>query len=269
VVQEVLNESTDAAWETFVPARAEAQQNRVPLLAEACLVLEAASLTRWIRRLIRAAVRSGAAAMATLEPAAHGALDVTTLFTAALCHDSQRLQEAARDLGADPDAFKAVAFLIPVPFLHACNRRLALAQIESWTEGYCPCCGAWPAFAEVRGIERSRYLRCSRCGGEWRAHCLFCPYCATTDHNELISLVPETGGSTRVIEACKRCLGYMKTFTTLQGSPPAEVMIRDLASVDLDLAALEHGYKRPAGGGYSLDVTIVKSANNRFFPWKA
>jgi FdhE protein len=61
----------------------------------------------------------------------------------------------------------------------------------------------------------------------------------------------------------------MKTFTTLQGSPPAEVMIRDLASVDLDLVALEHGYKRPAGAGYSLDVTVVKSANNRFFPWNA
>ena len=73
-----------------------------------------------------------------------------------------------------------------------------------------------------------------------------------TDHNELVSLVPEQGGTTRVIEACKRCLGYVKTFTTLQGSPAAKVILDDLASVDLDIAALEHGYQRPHGTGYSL-----------------
>ena len=53
-------------------------------------------------------------------------------------------------------------------------------------EGYCPVCGAWPAFAEMRGIERSRYLRCGRCGGGWQAQCLSCSYCGMTDHEELI-----------------------------------------------------------------------------------
>jgi hypothetical protein len=47
-------------------------------------------------------------------------------------------------------------------------------------------------------------------------------YCGMTDHNELVSLVPEKSGSNSVIDACKRCLGYVKTFTTLQGSPPAK-----------------------------------------------
>jgi len=78
-----------------------------------------------------------------------------------------------------------------------------------------------------------------------------------TDHKELVSLVPEKGGSTRVIEACKRCLGYVKSFTTLQGSPAAKVILDDLASVDLDVAALEQGYRRPQGPGYSLDVTLA------------
>lgn len=77
-----------------------------------------------------------------------------------------------------------------------------------------------------------------------------------TDHNELVSLVPEKGGANLVIEACRRCLGYVKTFTTLQGSPPAKVFLDDLASVDLDIAALEQGYKRPQGTGYSLAVTV-------------
>jgi FdhE protein len=92
-----------------------------------------------------------------------------------------------------------------------------------------------------------------------------------TDHEELVSLVPEKSGATRVVDACKRCLGYLKSFTVLQGSPPARVILDDLASVDLDIAALEQGYKRPAGPGYSLDVAILRKPNFRagLRPWKA
>ena len=133
-------------------------------------------------------------------------------------------------------------------------------------EGYCPTCGAWPAFAEVRGIERNRYFRCARCGGEWQAHCLFCPYCSTTDHNELVSLVPEKNGTNSVIDACKRCLGYVKTFTTLQGTPPDKVFLDDLASAHLDVAAIEQGYRQPEGAGYSLNVTLTENgAISRLF----
>jgi FdhE protein len=78
-----------------------------------------------------------------------------------------------------------------------------------------------------------------------------------TDHNELASLVPEKGDSTGVVNVCKRCLGYIKTFTRLQGSPPAGIVVDDLASVALDVAALEQGYKRPQGLGYSVNVAIV------------
>ena len=87
------------------------------------------------------------------------------------------------------------------------------------------------------------------------------------DHRELVSLVPEKSGSNSVIDACKRCFGYVKTFTKLQGSPPAKVMLDDLVTVDLDIAALEQGYKRPQGAGYSLDVTVTDNdkAWRRFF----
>jgi FdhE protein len=90
-----------------------------------------------------------------------------------------------------------------------------------------------------------------------------------TDHEQLVSLVPEQGGTTRVIEACKRCLGYVKTRTTLQASPAARVILDDLASVDLDVAALEHGYRRPQGLGYSLDLTLVDKSPEKFSFWSA
>jgi FdhE protein len=256
VVQEILRETDNPQWDAVVPDRT-TQQDKTPLLAGASLVLEQNSVRRLIQLLIQAACRSGTPKMATLEPALRVELDVLRLFQAALRQDGDYLKETAVDVGAEPEAFQAVAALIPVPFLQACNRRWKLATAESWLEGYCPVCGTWPAFTEVRGIERNRYFRCGRCGGEWRAHCLFCAFCGMNNHEELVSLVPEKSGAGRTIEACKRCLGYVKTFTTLEGSAPAKVILDDLASVDLDVAACAQGYKRPQGAGYALDVTIM------------
>ena len=184
----------------------------------AALDLEPAAVRAWSQRLLRSAYRSGAPKMSTLDGARQARLNTIDLFKSSLCQNGKWLKDTAVDLGVDAGAFQAVAALVPVPFLQACNRRWQQSISASWTEGYCPVCGAWPGFAEVRGIERSRFLRCGRCGGGWQAQCLSCPYCGMTDHEELVSLVPEKNGSNAVIDACKRCLGYVKTFTTLQGS---------------------------------------------------
>ena len=264
IIEEVLREATDSKWEAMVGAPPQSQENKVPLLADATLSMDITAVGHWSERLMQAAYRSGAPNMSTLNGVPHKRSNTVDLFKSSLCQNGKWLGEAAVELDVDADALQAVTFLIPVPFLQACNRRWAASIAASWSEGYCPVCGAWPAFAEVRGIERSRYLRCGRCGGGWQSQCLSCSYCGMTDHEELVSLVPEKSGSNAAIEACKRCLGYAKIFTTLQGSSPANVMVDDLASVDLDIAAVEHGYKRPQGPGYCFDVTIVDKINNRF-----
>jgi hypothetical protein len=46
-------------------------------------------------------------------------------------------------------------------------------------------------------------------------------------------------------------------------------MLDDLASVDLDVAALEQGYRRPQGPGYSLDVTLVDKPAAKFSFWRS
>ena len=263
VVQEILRETNNPQWDAVVPHHA-SQQDKTPLLAGASLALQHDRVRRLLQVLIQTASRSGTPAMATLEPSLRMKLDVLSLFKAALLQDADYLKTTAASIGAEPEAFQAVAALIPVPFLQACNRRWKLATAASWLEGYCPVCGSWPAFTEVRGIERQRYFRCGRCGGEWRAHCLFCAFCGMNDHEQLVSLVPEKTGAGRIIEGCKRCLGYVKAFTTLEGSAPAKVMLDDLASVDLDVAACAQGYKRPQGAGYALDVTITANGATHF-----
>jgi FdhE protein len=269
VVEHIVDEIGSRTWSAVVPAAADTRETTAPLLAGAMLALPANAIRRVFERTIRIASRSGTPAMATLRSAVDRELDVLTLFRASVCQDGDAVKNVATARGIDAGALQAVTALVAVPFLHACRHHWASSISQSWVEGYCPVCGAWPAFAEVRGIERSRCYRCGRCGGAWHARLLHCPYCTLYDHDELVSLVPKREGSHSVIDACKGCLGYVKTFTRLQACPPDTVMLEDLTSVDLDIAALEQGFARPTGAGYPLEIIVTDSgAPRRFFGWK-
>ena len=262
VIQEVIAEAADPKWESVVPRYTEAQTDRRPLLTGTTLTVPVGPLQRFLERLLRIACAGANAKMATLKTALQAPIDVLELFRASLHQSNDPLKQTALALGADEEALQAVAALLPVPFLQACNRCWASKIPASWLEGYCPICGAWPVFAEVRGVERSRYLRCGRCGSAWHAHFLFCPYCGTTDHQELVSLVPQKSGSNCAIEACRHCQGYVKSFTLLQGSPAVKVLLDDLGSVDLDIAAFDQGYHRPQGPAYALEMTVIEQGHS-------
>jgi FdhE protein len=254
VVEEILRAGR-SGWDAAVPSPVRLNEAGLPLLAGATVSVDARSVSRLLKQLVRVAARAGTSQLASLEAALTRDVDVVKLFNASLWQDTRSIATLAALTPAHPDAFQAVVALLAVPFLHACNRLWAEAIPEAWIHGYCPVCGSWPAFAEVRGIERRRYYRCGRCGGEWHASALSCPYCATIDHQDLVALVPANGsGSRGAIDACTRCLGYVKTFTTLQGCSPDAVMLEDLATVALDVAALEHGYVRPQGSGYTFGL---------------
>jgi FdhE protein len=265
VVEEILGETASTRWDAAVPNPPGARGNGTPLVSGSSLSVDPSDVRRVLKRAIRAAARTGAPKMASLKRALDGDVDVLALLAGSLRQQDDPLAAYASACGADPEAFQAVAALLAVPVLHACRRRWASSIPPSWMEGYCPVCGSWPAFAEVRGIERTRYLRCGRCGGEWLGSILRCACCGTTDHEDFVSLVSEQAGSPRSIEACRRCHGYVKTFTRLQGCAPSAVMLEDLASVDLDVAALEQGYTKPPGAGYAVDVTIGSAAAKRAF----
>lgn len=264
VVEEALRETNDARWERTVPRHDD--DRRPPLLSGSSIVIDDSLARDLLTRLIRTAVRNGTPKMATLAEALRSDLDVAALFAASVCQDRDRVAELGAVYGADAEAFQAVIALLGIPFLQACNRRWGSPLTESFGEGHCPICGSWPALAEMRGIERSRYLRCGRCGSEWHAQILQCVYCGTNDHQHLASLVPENAISGGSIEGCRRCHTYLKVFTRLQGSPPAEVILQDLATVDFDVAALEQGYSRPIRPGRDVEISVVTTAP-QFLPW--
>ena len=268
VIETVVNETDAPAWEAAVPALGDTAQpeGSMPLLNGARVSLDADRVSHFLARLVRVNARQDTPKMAALPSVLDPAVNICELFEASLCRNDAHVGAVAAKVGVDPDALHALVNLLPVPFLHACRRRWASLVPPDWLEGFCPVCGGWPAFAEVRGIERTRYLRCGRCGGEWPAHMLRCSYCGTTTHDDFVALVPADSHSPSSIEACKRCFGYVKAFTRLQACEPAAVMLEDLASVELDISAIEQGFARPAAPPGSLQVSVgAQPARRRFF----
>jgi FdhE protein len=111
----------------------------------------------------------------------------------------------------------------------------------------------------MRSLDQTRRLRCGRCGSEWggRADWLSCAFCGEKNHDKLARLVLEGEPETLTVETCLECHGYLKSVTTLQPIPPFELLLQDLETVELDVAALERGFARPAGDGFPLDLRVT------------
>jgi FdhE protein len=120
-----------------------------------------------------------------------------------------------------------------------------LRREVSWDHGYCPVCGSWPLLAEFRGLEQKRWLRCGWCASEWEAARQFCPYCGNRDHGTLGYLYVEGEENQRKAATCDLCHGYVKTVTTLKPLSPPSLLVADLATLHLDLAAMEQGFAVP------------------------
>jgi FdhE protein len=248
-------EAAVPAWSDAVPAEPRAT---APLLAGWALTIDRGVAERWLRRLFAA---SGVEALR--ETALRS--DALSILEAAVNLDASRLTALGREAQAPADAFCAVAPLAAMPWLEACGRRWG--SVAAADSGWCPVCGAWPILAEARGLERERRLRCARCGGDWRTQWLTCPFCGIDDHTRLASLVAEDIGESRKIEACRDCMVYVKTVTTLSAADASTLRLLDLSTVDLDVAALDRGFTAPAGVGHPLGVTVIERPAARRF-WR-
>jgi len=245
LVEAALAESQDATtWDVAVPAPVEGRPVRAPLLHGVEIAVHPGSVSRFVRRLTRLAGLNGAVRD----------LDPIDLLEAAICQDDARIDALA---ASDPSALRVVAQVAAVPLLRACARTIGSGVSPAWWEGYCPLCGAWPTLAEFRGLERKRWLRCGRCGTGWEVPWLHCPFCAETSHENLGYLAPEDGETTRKVEVCDSCKGYMKAEPTVRELPWWGVLLDDVATVALDVAALDRGYHRPERRGFELEVKIV------------
>lgn len=247
IVEMVLREGQNPLWDDVASQTVLSGEraSTSPLLAGAALPLAQASAASWVSQLLFLASQAGPHAGSLAQAARSPHLDARALLEAAANADDARLALQAETLGVEAEPLSAVADLAVMPLLQALRRRFAPAMTGHWHEGYCPVCGDWPRLAELRGLERARRLRCARCGSDWEQPGVRCPFCDATGQGTRATLVSEQDGEARKVETCTRCRGYLKVISTLRAWPGDEVCLADLATIDLDLVALDRDYERP------------------------
>jgi FdhE protein len=244
----------DAAWADAMLTHSAERPVRAPLLHQSQIAVRRRALHGWVRRLVELT------AFDQLDGSRRrmGDIDPVALVEAAVCQDDAQIDALAEDAGVDGAAFRVLAQMAALPLLQTCGRALREQIHSSWWEGYCPVCGAWPTLAEFRGLERKRWLRCGRCATGWEVQWLRCPFCDETDHTNLGYLAPEEGETSRKVEVCDNCKGYVKAEPTVRNLAPWEILLDDLATVPLEVAALDRGYHRPERPGFALEVRILE-----------
>jgi formate dehydrogenase accessory protein FdhE len=238
-------------WRSLQPAITGPRPTDAPLLHDATITIDAAAATELVRAVL--AEVFGFAPAITRDVA-------RALIEAAVACDDAQIQLLAERLDVDGAALAAASQLAVMPLLHRCRAAVQSETTRSWPHGDCPICGALPAFVEVRGLERSRKLRCSRCGSDWASAVLLCVFCGERNHQQLGSLSPDgPHGQIHWVETCATCRGYLKAMTTLRGALPEAVAREDARSIELDLVAAERGYERPAQPPRPVHVRVLLS----------
>ena len=272
LVDRAQTAAEDPEWQQLLVEPATDRASDAPLLHGAVLHVDARRMRRLLRDLLREADRSAVAPgneranerSAPAPKARVGRLASGSVLKAAIAQDAEEIERAADRADLDVGRLAVAAQLAATPILRTCAARLADRVPEGWSQGYCPICGAWPATAELRGLERNRRLRCGRCASDWMMPVLQCPFCNERHHDRLRSLLPEGNEQTRRVDACDTCKGYVKTFSTLQAMSPRALATIDLATVELDMVAEERGYARPSRPAFAVQVTLGRRPAGTF-----
>jgi len=181
---------------------------------------------------------------------ANGSMEAGSLLTASLARDQNAIRTGAVHRGLAPDLVWLVGELATTPFAHALQHAVFdrrqedtfAAACDAWNLGYCPACGSWPALAEC--ADSHRVLRCSFCSLGWELNTYACIYCNEAGE-PFVTAAPDEERKDRRVEVCGACHAYLKTVDLAALSPFPLVAIADMETMDLDVAAMEHGYGRP------------------------
>jgi FdhE protein len=245
-----LEAAAHPAWSRSAAHLTLAAAGDVPLLHDRALPVESDALDDLLARLLASLGRD-----TPLE------VDALALLHAGITRDADTLLSLSEAADLAPGTLITLAHHTTLPLLLAIGTRVAeTVQARPWHAGYCPTCGDWPMLAELRGLERARWLRCGRCASAWRLRVQECAFCGNLDHATLGYLAAEGDRESRRAATCRRCQSYLKTFATVSPLTASDVLARDLSSVELDIAAHDAGFGRPERPGWDLHLDLVPVA---------
>ncbi len=220
----------------------------VPFLEGRDLEVDELQATSLLVRLAAAAEEAGATVSAEkmslwLDEGCGG--DVSAAFRSILAGENEPTGRGPERSGMDSALCGILAQAAMKPLLRSWRRQLApIAAAVKWDKGNCFVCGSEPLFAELQGNDQERHLRCGLCGADWRVSRLSCPHCGNEDHRSLRVFFDESGPASPRIEACDRCMTYMKVIPAFSPTPVDLLPVEDLATRRLDTAARQRGYRR-------------------------
>lgn len=174
-------------------------------------------------------------------------IDANSLLGVSLARNQKAIRTSALHMGFSPDLVWLIGELGSAPLAHHLSAGLQAspdlrAGLDAWDRGYCPFCGSWPAFIEVHAGAHT--LRCSYCALGWSLHARRCVYCGN-DREDFVAGAPDVNQPQRRVELCGRCSGYTKVIEVGDATPFPLLAIEDLATMNLDLGAMNRGYRRP------------------------
>ncbi len=197
---------------------------------------------------LRFLLRATAAAMRS-----HDALDDADFRRVEhLCRDAVRLPIALRSwyestrpsappIEADAAGLEPVILQAMRPFLtRSADAIMAKTDLAGWTAGTCPLCAGEPDFAVITPAA-DRILICARCSARWHFHQITCPFCANSDRSRMTSFASRDGQYR--LYACDVCERYLKAFDARRASRPVMPAVDTVATLPLDAAAMQKGYK--------------------------
>ncbi len=241
----VSDPSTGLSAET-VRAR---EEQGIPFLEGFDLEVDVGQVTGLFIRLDAAAEEAGATRVSVEKirlwiDAEHGG-DAAAAFHSLMACDDGLLRKQLERIGLDHELCRFLAQNAMKPLLHSWRRRLtALAAGSRWSKGTCFVCGSAPLIAELQGNDQERHLRCGLCGADWRIARLSCPHCGNEDHRSLRVLFQENDPKRPRIDACDKCMTYLKVIPAFSPTPVDLLPVEDLATLRLDAVACVKGYRR-------------------------
>jgi FdhE protein len=176
-----------------------------------------------------------------------GRINPDSLLRTSFARNDKAIRTSALHMDLSPDLVWLVGELGSAPLAEHLQQRLRTraslgSGLTDWDRGYCPYCGSWPVLIEVRA--GTRVLRCSFCASAWSLTSHRCVYCANTDER-FVGAAPAPSDPARRIEFCGACGNYTKVIDVAEPTVFPLLAIEDLATVDLDQAAMDRGYSRP------------------------
>jgi FdhE protein len=217
----------------------------LPLLRSEQIAVDVTAFRRrWQRVCESLETRQGDGVAAALaEAMRRGRLDPGELTAAVLAGRPEEVRTRAERLELDPGLASTVLRFTLFPLFSALAASLEPNRSGvNWEQGYCPTCGSWPLLGEFRGLDQARFLRCGLCATGWEVPRLWCPFCGNRDHERLGFLHAEGEEAASRVAICEACRGYVKMVSSLSALTPLRLLVADVATLHLDLAAAERGH---------------------------